>query len=908
MALINPSWLTNPANMIATEHGIPSCILEFGEDVLKFMGNGTLGMMSAKLLEGKKRARSNISTLVGDIFRETGIVTYNNGEFVLLSGAHSKGMDFTSLNAIASAVGDINEIYAAGVAVGEGLEAIDDCLSQFQSYIEDGELPMTVGTGGLTSEGGRNEFTDNAAFAYQGINRQLIEQNLDFASRCTDQINLIGNILYTRQNEAELEAEDDSPIFRLSFGPPKSKRGLFVLSEDGLYYDSQDRLYNGEPIPSASDIGFVVNSEKWKLDHFPSLGGKGTVIKVDNLNEYVDTIFDISKIDESESMQQFYNADHFLEILASQQDKLVSDLTKNIQELFDLGHAEHSAMVQNYRQNLYSVISAYKEKQNKRKKQIEVAVKGPDLFGSTTVFALGEIPVNDFSFLSDIGLNISLERQKSLTFDSGEVEGVVLPIKPKYVKNYGVTSKSTLAPLVLPPVGFGSLILNSSVNSEKAPAISLTDQISTSGLFASYNFLRALTVAPSSTEFNILNPALPGNKGDGQLVGIAENMFQAGLGIPYLTGINDMQPQSGQSLGLRPGYFRVPSIEQFQNLLYSQDGCSMDCWLHIPSFNSDLTSNEKDPDEPLRLSTYPSERNGGWTDYNYYRVLLANENTGGAPLASDVSALSTMQPKDTVKGFLMGFTRDPVITSDTPIITGTSKDPGINGSIAASSTMASSCFFIAPTMSFGDDSVEFIPKTNACNFAGYHKMKIPVSATNSNGVSLGSVSSTFIHLHVSFNPQEDLCTVYLDGRSVSASSMSDIFGIEAQRTPQIPSFIVPKDKPYPSYYYTSANVTYVANEANGFNNGPNTDTYFTPWVVGGPWTEGIKTKKMQNPAQGNSTSWVPSTGGFMGYGHGFAAGLNGHVGSLKFYSRALTTTEVLQNYTGQAGFFKSIDL
>ena len=797
-------------------------------------------------------------------------------------------------------------MYAAGEQIHNFGLAVEACFDEYKSYIKDGgTLGMTVGAGGMDSEHGRSQYTDNAVTAGLGLQRELIQQNLDFAGRCTDQLNVIGGILYTRQQEEVLSEVDDGPIFRLTFGPPKSKQGLFVLSEDGLYYDSQERLYNGDPLPSASDVGFVLSSEKWKLDHSPNLGGKGTVVSVAQLDQYVDTIFDISKIDNSTGMSTYYKADHFLEIISGQQDKLVNDLSKNIQELLDLGHAENSAMVLNYKQNLYSLISTYNQKRDKRKKQIEVAVKGPDLFGSTEVFSPGLVPVNDFSFLSDIGLTVALEKQQQLTFDSGEVSGVVLPLRPKYVRNHGVQSRTVLSPIVLPPVGFGSIVINPSVNSDKAPAISLTDSISTSGLLASYNFLRGLTLDPSSTGFNVMNPALPSSEGDGQLVGVAESVFRSGLAIPYLEGIADFHAQAGQMWGKNASYFRLPSIDQFQNMLYRQEGCSIECWLQIPMFGSDLTSNEKDPDAPLNLN---SPNNGAWADYNYYRIILANENTGGVPQALNVSTLATAPAAETVKGFLMGFTRDPVITSDTPMIAGTNKDPGINGSISASSTMASSCFFLAPTMSFGDNAVEFLPKIVDCSFAGYRKMKIPVSTTNSNGVSFGAVSSSFIHLHVSFDPSEDECTVYLDGRSVAVSSLSDLFGVEGQSPPRVPSFIVPKNKPYSSFYYTSSTVTYNDIESPPFyNNGPNTDTYFTPWIVGGGWTY-LKSKKIQNPAQGSGPHWTASTGGFMGERHGYGSGLNGHVGSLKFYSRPLTTTEVLQNYEGQAGFFKSIDL
>jgi hypothetical protein len=41
---------------------------------------------------------------------------------------------------------------------------------------------------------------------------------------------------------------------------------------------------------------------------------------------------------------------------------------------------------------------------------------------------------------------------------------------------------------------------------------------------------------------------------------------------------------------------------------------------------------------------------------------------------------------------------------------------------------------------------------------------------------------------------------------------------------------------------------------------------------------------------------------------GIVSGLRGHVGSLKFYSKALNTSEVKQNYDAQQGFFKNIKI
>ena len=41
---------------------------------------------------------------------------------------------------------------------------------------------------------------------------------------------------------------------------------------------------------------------------------------------------------------------------------------------------------------------------------------------------------------------------------------------------------------------------------------------------------------------------------------------------------------------------------------------------------------------------------------------------------------------------------------------------------------------------------------------------------------------------------------------------------------------------------------------------------------------------------------------------GFVSGLRGHIGSLKFYSKALDPMEVKVNYDAQKGYFKNIKI
>ena len=153
--------------------------------------------------------------------------------------------------------------------------------------------------------------------------------------------------------------------------------------------------------------------------------------------------------------------------------------------------------------------------------------------------------------------------------------------------------------------------------------------------------------------------------------------------------------------------------------------------------------------------------------------------------------------------------------------------------------------------------------------------------------SLFNVSSEFMHVAVSLNPEKDQITAYFDGVTIATSSISASLGTTYLDTLKVPSFAKTNTFSYSLASTSSAH----------FNYGPTVPVgSFTPWIIGGGFTDGIRSN--------NSDGY----NGFMGRGHGLNSGLNGYVGSVKFYSRALTNTEVLENYNGQKAFFKNIDL
>jgi len=118
-------------------------------------------------------------------------------------------------------------------------------------------------------------------------------------------------------------------------------------------------------------------------------------------------------------------------------------------------------------------------------------------------------------------------------------------------------------------------------------------------------------------------------------------------------------------------------------------------------------------------------------------------------------------------------------------------------------------------------------------------------------------------------------------------------GGEKYKPPRLPTFIHPRESSTSSFYYSNETVNQ-APDIDYFNQGPLNGISFTPWIIGGGWTDGIPFNKEL------------TSGGFMGNRHGWSSGLGGHVGSVKFYSKPLSTTEVLINFNAQKGFYKNI--
>jgi hypothetical protein len=853
---------------LGSAFGVPNCFLEIAGGIgAQLLPSTMLNLISLSIKEGRDAALRMIADIKSMIFRALGI--REDGDFKLVS-------IFGQLNI--TSLGDVGELIAfaagAGAAITENLAAIEgelqairDCLRQLSAFEK-------LKKGGVSVQANADPDYSNRLYAAE---IQQLDDAKDFIAEADAAINNINRILYERSINPELEPVyldpalsaygrqptpvPKEPVFRLVYGPPKSKKGQFLLSVDGLYYDSQKG-----GIPSVP--GFIPNKDKYKFNYPANLGGKGEMISLKQLSNYYDTIFDLAKVDNSPSIQEHYTADTMIQTLEGQRDKHIYDVSATIGQLLQSGdpdYTDDSAIIINMRESLNSIAAQYQSKINRRKKQIEVAIKSPYIVGKAPSFGLGQVPINDFSHLKDLNVSVAFEKQNKLMFSQGEVSGVVLPIVPKYVKANEAGNSTSVDHLIVPAVGKGAIVYDNDLSGTQGTIVSLTDTIVTKDLIAVYNFLQGETVLPGSTDYKVLNHNSSGDNVDNaQLVGLSpSSVFTRGLSIPYLTGITKITNTG--AISTFGNYVRLPNTPRFQNLTYKKSGFTFETWVNLPFAGSA---------SPNVSSTV------GYGASSYHRLLLACENTGGDNLQSNEYKTPYDNSVQFVRGLTLGFTRDRQITKGLEPSNNTADNPA-NESV----------FYIAPTRSVNTSSVGFINKASktACisEFEVF-KFSVPLSATiTGTSKSLFNVSSEFMHVAVSLNPEKDQITAYFDGVAIATSSISASLGTTYLDTLKVPSFAKANTFSYSLASTSSAH----------FNYGPTVPVgSFTPWIIGGGFTDGIRSN--------NSDGY----NGFMGRGHGLNSGLNGYVGSVKFYSRALTNTEVLENYNGQKAFFKNIDL
>lgn len=874
---------------VGAAYGVPSCLMNLASDVLNALPTGLLFGMRGDLDNGRGLADDVIKSISARLRNIFGIIEWDSeeGGFTFISAASKNGYDNNQLGFLGEVGAFLNGAAALGgalyanynLAVNQ-INAIRDCIKSYGDYLK-------------LKGGNPSDYLDPQAFEdymtdQYGIEKARYQDAELFIASATVQIQAIDDIISARLNDPSLEPvfsceaaqylsgtalvtnclpqpEVAKEIFRLVYGPPRSTYGQFVLSNDGIYFDSQSSgitpaLTYLQDKRSSLDAG-----DKWKFMQDPSLGGRGDSFSTKDLQIYVNTLLDPNIIDDSFLISPFYEKDGFLQELINNKNKRIYDLSAQITELEN--ESAPQAIIFNQRQVLISENSALQEKVNKRKKQIELAVKLPQAYATQALagkygFAPGEIPINDFSYLAGANLSLDLQKQKALSFSQVEIDGLVSPLQlsTTYVVSKANTRNSSVEHLIISELGDGAIIYDgSSVSSTNSVILQAQNFITTDSIIAMYNFLDTNIEEPSSTSFTLRNAISDTNEKYAQLVANSQDqIFKVGLGIPFLEGITKHSRTSPTQVSSLGSYVRLPNTKEFNDLLYSRNGATIDFWIHMPNLQC---------------------VSGGYDDgavSSLFRLVLSNENTGFEGTSNNnIDAQSNNFGTQTVRGFMMGFTRDRRITSE--------QSPSLTGN-----DVSNAAFFIAPTQSLSNSSVGFINRGSYdSDYCGsgfrYHSMVQKIDQ-ESNGVSFSSCENEFCHVAVTLDRANDSISFYLDGVLITTSSMSYVFGIPQYSMPNLPTF-----KKSNSFKYVTSALNSGAPES--LKAGPTLDRYFTPWIVGGGYTDGMYLY-----------------GNFMGgqYG-GVKSGLNGHVGSMKFYSKALTGLEVFENYRAHKDFFKNID-
>ena len=168
-----------------------------------------------------------------------------------------------------------------------------------------------------------------------------------------------------------------TPVFDLEFGPPISSNNKFILSEDGLYYDSR----NAEVPTVLSD---PVSSTMWDLQFDSNKGGRGESFSEKDGNDDEGTIFDldISLQEENPRVKDFYRFDDVLQQFEDDKQSQITEVSGYIAHILATGYQTSDALIQSYYGQLGAVGSVYEAKIRKRKRQLAIAA----LYGRNTFF------------------------------------------------------------------------------------------------------------------------------------------------------------------------------------------------------------------------------------------------------------------------------------------------------------------------------------------------------------------------------------------------------------------------------------------------------------------------------------------------------------------------------------------
>jgi len=183
-------------------------------------------------------------------------------------------------------------------------------------------------------------------------------------------------VLNSLRAQASGTLGDLQPVFDLDFGPPISTDERFVLSRDGLYYNSRT-----SKVPSI--IPYPVSADMWDLQYPSNRGGRGLSFTEEDGESTVGTIFDLNTAYQGENprVKEFWEYDDVLQQFEDDKQAHMTEVSGYISEILANGYGATDAIVQSYTAQLGAVASVYDTKIKKRKRQLTVAaIYGRDTF------------------------------------------------------------------------------------------------------------------------------------------------------------------------------------------------------------------------------------------------------------------------------------------------------------------------------------------------------------------------------------------------------------------------------------------------------------------------------------------------------------------------------------------------
>ena len=211
------------------------------------------------------------------------------------------------------------------------------------------------------------------------VQAEVEKAALTYKQLVQSQVIIPATELEARQAAIQLQLSgtgEPVPVFDLEFGPPISASNKFILSKDGLYYNSRTQ---DVPIINPKE-----GSDKtWDLDYDSNVGGRGLTFSEDDTYGNFGTVFHIdTDIGKGNPVAESYHL--YDDVLQQFKDDKVSQITEvsgYITELIGNNYSDDDALVQSYTAQLAGVAATYDYKIKKRKKQLDLAaVYGRDTF------------------------------------------------------------------------------------------------------------------------------------------------------------------------------------------------------------------------------------------------------------------------------------------------------------------------------------------------------------------------------------------------------------------------------------------------------------------------------------------------------------------------------------------------